>query len=150
MRLSRIAVFGLLSLTACGSGGVGVAHDDLTSTASRSEKEPAVAASALPAVLGPVAVLGIPPGDYPPLGRCRVWFPGVLPGQQPPHCSCFSLMLDVPAGAWVLYRPEDDETIVEVTTYDTSEPSSVATVSWYDAGSGKYLRSGKTVKQKNK
>lgn len=143
MRLSTIAAFGLLSLTACASGRVGVANDDPTSSARHGVKESAAPASAAPTMQGPVAVLGIPPGQYPPLGACRVWFPGTSPTEQRPPCSCFSLMLDVPAGAWVLYRPVDDETIVEVTTYDAARPNTIVSVSWYDASSGKFLRSGK-------
>jgi hypothetical protein len=139
MRFSVIAVLALLSLNGCGSGRAVVAKDDPASRA----PEPVAAAKAPHAVQGPVASLGVPPGHYPPLGKCRVWMPGTPPGQQEPPCSCFSLMLEVPVGAWVLYRPSSDETVVQVTKYDASEPHRVASVDWYDAQSGRYLRSGK-------
>ena len=31
---------------------------------------------------------GIPPGQMPPAGQCRVWYDGVPPGRQPPATSC--------------------------------------------------------------
>ena len=91
---------------------------------------------------GPAA-LGVPPGQFPPVGECRVWMPGAPAGQQPPPCSCFSLILDVPAGAWVLYRPSTDQSVVQVTTYDEAQPNTIVAVDFYDASSGRYLRSGK-------
>ena len=139
MRFSTFAVFGLLSLTACASGRVVVAESDPAPSDPTAQTE----SSPPPAhkMQGPVAMLGIPPGQYPPLGACRVWMPGTPPGHQPEPCSCFSLLLSVPPGAWVLYRPADDETVIQVTEYTETAPSMVASVSYYDATSGKYLRS---------
>ena len=31
---------------------------------------------------------GIPPGQMPPAGQCRVWYDGVAPGRQPAPTSC--------------------------------------------------------------
>ena len=31
---------------------------------------------------------GIPPGQLPPAGQCRVWYDGVPPGRQPGATSC--------------------------------------------------------------
>jgi hypothetical protein len=45
----------------------------------------------------------IPPGQMPPPGECRVWFPGRPPGQQPPPGNCSDLQRQVPPGA-VLVR----------------------------------------------
>jgi hypothetical protein len=146
MRLSMCAFVGLLFLTGCGSGRVMVAQDDPAPRASQpaqASQPLAAAPAARPAMQGPVAVLGISPGQYPPLGGCRVWMPGAPAAQQPPPCSCFSLMLDVPAGAWVLYRPTSDESVVQVTTYDASKPNTIVAIDVYDAESGKYLRSTK-------
>jgi hypothetical protein len=42
--------------------------------------------------------LDIPPGHYPPLGECRIWFPDRPPGHQPPPGDCSH----VPPGAWVI------------------------------------------------
>ena len=45
----------------------------------------------------------IPPGQMPPPGECRVWFPERPPGQQPPPGDCSELQRRVPPGA-VLVR----------------------------------------------
>jgi hypothetical protein len=44
-----------------------------------------------------------PPGQLPPPGECRVWFPGRPPGQQPPPSPCRELRRRVPDDA-VLVR----------------------------------------------
>ena len=137
MRLSTISVVGLLFLTGCASGRV--ATNDAASLA----RQPAPKAPH--ALQGPVAVLGVPSVQYPPLGACRVWMPGVPPGEQQAPCPCFSLLSNVPPGAWVLYRPSTDETVLQVTTYDAKQPNKVASVDFYDARTGEYLQSGQTL-----
>lgn len=44
----------------------------------------------------------IPPGQMPPPGTCRLWFPGRPPGQQPPPGDCGTLQRLLPAGAILL------------------------------------------------
>ncbi|WP_341502467.1 hypothetical protein [Gallaecimonas sp. GXIMD4217] len=46
--------------------------------------------------------LKIPPGQLPPPGLCRIWFPGRPPGQQPPPGDCHRLRLELPPGAILL------------------------------------------------
>lgn len=140
MRFPMILVVGALVLGGCSSGRVSVAGGD--PDAGRPESAPARTAKATHSVQGPVAVLGIPPAQFPPSGSCRVWMPGTPAAQQPDPCSCFSLLRNVPAGAWVLYRPSADDTVVQVTTYDPAQPNKIASLDYYDVKTGKHVRSG--------
>ena len=45
-------------------------------------------AAATPAIAQPRNSQGIPPGQLPPAGLCRVWYDGVPPGRQPRATSC--------------------------------------------------------------
>ncbi len=48
-----------------------------------------IASVAVPAgAQGPRNSQGIPPGQLPPAGSCRVWYDGVAPGQQPRPTNC--------------------------------------------------------------
>jgi len=55
-----------------------------------------------PASAPPARDLHVPPGHYPPPGKCRIWYPGVPPGQQPPPGECSVLRYQVPSGAILL------------------------------------------------
>jgi hypothetical protein len=46
---------------------------------------------------------GVPPGQRPPSGMCRVWINGVPPGQQPGVTDCATALAQVPANGRVLY-----------------------------------------------
>ncbi len=52
-------------------------------------------------------VTGIPLGQMPPPGGCRIWHPDRSPGQQPPPGLCAALSERTPEDAWLLYRPTD-------------------------------------------
>lgn len=84
--------------------------------------------------------LGIPPGQLPAPGKCRVWFPGRPPGRQPRAESCKAAMANAPAGSWVLYRPgRGDE--VHARVVDSRRAGTVVSVEVYTASGGRYLRS---------
>jgi len=58
--------------------------------------------------------LKIPPGHLPPPGMCKIWYPGRPPGHQPPPTSCESAFKNVPSGAWVIRRKDDNHELLEV------------------------------------
>ena len=53
---------------------------------------------------GPRELAGVPRGQYPPPGECRVWYPNRPPGQQPPPTSCDRLAgARLEPGAFILH-----------------------------------------------
>jgi hypothetical protein len=88
-----------------------------------------------------MAALKIPPGHFPRPGECRVWIPGRPPGHQPQAAACHDLPGDLPAGAWILYRPWNDPELVEVTAYHEQEPDVVLWVRYFDTRTGEFLGS---------
>ena len=46
---------------------------------------------------------GIPPGQRPPAGMCRIWIDGVPPGRQPAPTSCAAAERYVPRNGRVIY-----------------------------------------------
>ena len=83
--------------------------------------------------------LHIPPGHLPPPGSCRIWIPGVPPGQQSPPGDCERLASRVPTGAWLLTRPRDEPTYVEVAIYHEHRTGLVIDVELYIAATGKFV-----------
>jgi hypothetical protein len=86
------------------------------------------------------ATLSVPPGQLPPPGLCRVWFPGRPPGRQPKARPCSEVESVAPAGAWVLYRPSQDQKVVHVRYLDDRRAGVVVWIRVYDASSGAYIR----------
>ncbi|MCI0331474.1 MAG: hypothetical protein L0196_11120 [candidate division Zixibacteria bacterium] len=87
---------------------------------------------------GRVANLGIPPGHLPPPGECRIWYPGRPPGHQPPPGRCGKLARELPAGAWLVERFEDEH--VRVSVCHKSRPRAVVAVRIYAAATGRFVR----------
>jgi hypothetical protein len=84
--------------------------------------------------------LGIPPGHLPPPGQCRLWYPDRPPGHQPPPERCGHLRYDVPVGAWLIHRPKDKPTYVDVSVYDAYQPGIVISIGLFDVHTGAFLR----------
>jgi len=88
----------------------------------------------------PAAALGIPPGQLPPVGQCRIWIPGKAPGHQAKARSCDGIEQLAPAGSWIVYRPGKEKKVVYVKVVDDHRPGVVALVRVYDAQSGAYIK----------
>ena len=86
------------------------------------------------------ANLGIPDGHLPPAGECRIWYPGRPAGQQPPPGKCGALSRQVPAGAWLMRRPDGQPQQVDVTVYDQRRPGVALSVGIFDARTGSFIR----------
>jgi|SRR5882724_430676 len=84
--------------------------------------------------------LGIPPGHLPPPGTCRLWYPDRPPGHQPPPERCGRLRAHAPAGAWLIHRPTDASTYVDVSVYDAYRPGLVITIGIFDVDTGAFIR----------
>ena len=83
--------------------------------------------------------LGVPEADLPPLGDCRVWLPGRPAAQQAPSQGCGEAEKNAPPGAWVLYRPPDDERVVHIRVTDPVKRGAIIRIDIYDAEKGTYL-----------
>ena len=86
------------------------------------------------------ARLNIPPGHFPPPGKCRVWHPGGPPGHQPAPGLCSVVEHDVAPGDWLIYRPTNDKKVVRVSFYDSRSPRVRIAIRIYDYRTGEYLR----------
>jgi hypothetical protein len=76
----------------------------------------------------------------PPPGECRIWYPGRPAGHQPPPGRCGALSRQVPAGAWLMRRPDADPQYVDVSVYDQRRPGVVLDVGIFDARTGAFVR----------
>jgi hypothetical protein len=84
--------------------------------------------------------LNIPEGHLPPPGECRLWFPGQPPGHQPPPDKCGYWRAHVPAGAWLIHRPKDEPTYVDVSVYDAYRPGIVITIGIFAVDTSAFMR----------
>lgn len=52
---------------------------------------------------------GVPPGQRPPAGMCRIWIDGVPPGQQPAPTDCATAAATRPANARIIYSDRNGD-----------------------------------------
>jgi hypothetical protein len=83
--------------------------------------------------------LGIPEGQLPSPGKCRVWYPKRPAGQQPAVQGCAEAEPSAPPGTWVLYRPPDDTRVVHARVIHPEKAGVVIRISIFDAEKGTYL-----------
>ena len=95
-----------------------------------------------PAGPSTAVTLDIPPGHLPEIGECRVWIPGLPPGQQPKPKSrtCDGIASVAPAGSWIIYRPSDDRTVVHVRLVDERRAGVVIRIRIFDIDSNRLVR----------
>jgi len=86
------------------------------------------------------SLLNIPKGQLPPPGSCRIWFPGRLPGHQPPSGICSELVKRVPLGAWLLVRPTHEPKHVNVHVYDQECSGIVVAIHKFEVKTGRFIK----------
>ncbi len=88
------------------------------------------------------ATLDVPPGHLPDVGECRVWIPGTAPGQQPRPKSrpCTGISAVAPAGSWIIYRPSEDQKVVQVRIVDPRRRGVVIRIQIFDMDTKQLLR----------
>lgn len=89
----------------------------------------------------PVTILGIPAGQLPNVGECRIWVPGAAPGRQryKRSQSCHNIGSQTPVGSWVVYRPTDDRGLAHVRVTDRQRPGKIHVVHVFEVESGRFL-----------
>ena len=88
----------------------------------------------------PTADLGVPPGQIPGVGDCRIWIPGRPAGRQSPSRSCEGIEANAPAGSWILSRPAENRRLVRVGYVHRSRAGEVVRTVLYEASTGRFLR----------
>ena len=52
---------------------------------------------------------GVPPGQMPPAGMCRIWIDGVPPGRQPRATDCATARRNAPRNSRIIYGPRTSD-----------------------------------------
>jgi hypothetical protein len=87
--------------------------------------------------------LGIPLGQLPEPGECRIWIhgaPSALQHRYRPSRDCDEITRGAPAGSWVIYRPTRDRRIVHVRVVDERRRGVVAIVRIFEIEGGRFVR----------
>lgn len=84
--------------------------------------------------------LGVPPGQLPRPGLCRVWIQGLPPGHEPRARSCSGIAPTAPAGSMILYRPSREPDVVHVHYIDQNRSGAIVRVRIFAAGTGEFVR----------
>jgi hypothetical protein len=132
-RSLAFAIAGFVTVTAC-----------TRSTRTVLLPDPEVQSSAVESNRGPstAATLGLPPGQLPQIGECRIWIPGTPPGRQPrPRSrSCGGISAFAPAGSWIVYRPAENRRLVYVREVSSNQSGAVIRTRVYDVDTNRFLR----------
>lgn len=157
MPSSRLALLALLAsgglLAGCASRSGGVSTVPGSSDVRGDSRDDARGSTA--------SRLGIPPGHLPAPGSCRVWLPGVPPGQQKSALGgkgkgtgkgrgqqaavvergdCARVLATAPAGSWVVFRPTADKKVVHVREVDGARVGVISRIRIFDLATGAFLR----------
>jgi hypothetical protein len=88
------------------------------------------------------ATLGLPPGQLPQVGECRIWIPGTPPGRQPRPRSrpCGGISAFAPPGSWIVARPAENRKLVYVREVHPNQTGLVIRTRIYDVDTHRFLR----------
>jgi len=133
-RVLAVAIAALFGVTACTKTiktVVLVPNPDYQAQPNESGRGPRTAAT-----------LGLPPGQLPQMGECRVWIPGVPPGRQPRPKSrpCAGISAFAPAGSWIIFRPSENRKLVYVREVDSNNAGIIIRTRIYDIDTNRFLR----------
>jgi hypothetical protein len=81
----------------------------------------------------------LPPGHLPSADECRIWIPGVPPGQQSPPGDCHELASEIPPGAWLIRGVDKKAKEFEVVVYHEVRPRVIVEIRIYSKKDGSFL-----------
>jgi len=88
---------------------------------------------------------GVPPGQMPPAGMCRIWIDGVPPGRQPRPTDCATARARVPVNGRVIYGSNTNNNGRYGTTSNSRYPGSNTNSRYPNSQDCTYSRSTNSV-----